>query len=394
MRWHHLHAIAPSLTDAVSETGSQYVSLSACSVSDHVVYEVGSMAEPTSIVLTGGLGFLGRAIVKAVQEAYPACHIIILDRALDERGIESRQKVEVRHVDITSAADVSQAFSHIQADTVIHTAGYSPLLNVRYSRSQEELTRKVNIDGTRNVLNAAKEAQCKAFVYTSSCCAVTDDLTGYYANIDETFPVSRKSLPYGESKVEAEELVLAANDSTFATCCLRPAVIFGEEDYQLIPSIYACIAKGEALFRLGDGQNLWDVVYVGNVADAHVLAAKNLLSSQSAVGETFFIQNNEPVTFRELCLAVWKQFEYYPPFEIYIPQSLAWIVGLISEYWTWISGFPTTISRGSILDACAVRYANGDKAERILGFTPRIGLEEGIRRSCQVSALRRGTRSR
>ena len=347
------------------------------------------MADPCTIVLTGGLGFVGRAIVIAIQEAYPNCRVIILDRASDERKTEPRQNVEVQHVDITVEEDVYHAFSQIQADVVIHTAGYNPLLDVRYSRDQEQLTRKVNVDGTRNVLNAAKEAKCKAFVYTSSCCAVTDDLTGYYANIDETFPVSRKSLPYGESKVVAEELVLAANDNTFATCCLRPAVIFGEEDYQLIPSIHACIAKGEALFRLGDGQNLWDVVYVGNVADAHVLAAKNLLASQSATGETFFIQNNEPVTFRELCLAVWKQFEYSPPFEIYIPQSLAWIVGVISECWTWISGFPTTISRGSILDACAVRYANGEKAERLLGYTPRVSLEEGIRRSCQVGALRR-----
>ena len=382
------HAMAPSLTSKVCESDRQHDLLYYCVDSNNMVQHANSMLEPSTIVVTGGLGFLGRAIVRAVQNTYPDCHIIILDRAPDKDNTNSRENAEVRHVDITSPSEVIEAFSTIEADAVIHTAGYSPLLNVRYSRDQEQLTHKVNIDGTRNVLNAAKEAKCKAFVYTSSCCAVTDDLTGYYANIDETFPVSRKSLPYGESKVEAEELVLAVNDDTFATCCLRPAVIFGEEDYQLIPSIHACIAKGEALFRLGDGQNLWDVVYVGNVADAHVLAAKNLLSSQSAAGETFFIQNNEPVTFRELCLAVWKQFEYYPPFEICIPQSLAWIVGLISEYWTWISGFPTTISRGSMLDACAVRYANGDKAQRILGFTPRVGLEEAIRRSCQVGILR------
>lgn len=52
-----------------------------------------------------------------------------------------------------------------------------------------------------------------------------------------------------------------------------------------VPSIHACIPKGETPFRLGAGNNLWDVVYVGNVAFAHALAVKNLLTSKSAHGE-------------------------------------------------------------------------------------------------------------
>ena len=57
----------------------------------------------------------------------------------------------------------------------------------------------------------------------------------------------------------AEALVLAANDEKFATCALRSSVLVGPGDKQLIPSLHACIAKGETPFVVGDGLNLWDV---------------------------------------------------------------------------------------------------------------------------------------
>jgi sterol-4alpha-carboxylate 3-dehydrogenase (decarboxylating) len=126
------------------------------------------------------------------------------------------------------------------------------------------------------------------------------------------------------------------------------------------------------------------VTYVGNVADAHVLAAENLLSTMTAAGEAFFIQNNEPIAFRSFSLAVWKHFGHIPPFQVPIPAGLAWFAGLFAECFTWISGTTTTLSRGSVKDACSTRYASGAKAERVLGYRPRVGLEEGLRISCEV----------
>lgn len=306
----------------------------------------------------------------------------------------------------------------------------SPCL-ARYSRRIEALVRKTNVTGTQHVVGAAEQTGCRALVYTSSCCAVVDDMSMSYPNIDERWPVADKSSIYGESKVEAERIVIAANTNReqaqesagddpaekslhprpqrpMLTCVLRPSVIFGEGDNQLIPSIHACIAKGESRFIIGDGCNLWDTTYVGNVADAHVLALENLLSIRAkrnpvdadekdvvesarlgagnAAGETFFIQNNEPISFREFSLAVWKEFGHYPPWlEIRIPEGLGWALGLVAELFTRISGRPLTLSRGSVMDAAAMRYATGNKASRILGYRPRIGLEVGIKRSCQVS---------
>ena len=208
------------------------------------------------------------------------------------------------------------------------------------------------------------------------------------ADIDERWPVSPKSTVYGESKVEAEALVSAANCATMSTCILRPSTLFGEGDHQLVPSLHACIAKSETPYQIGDGTNLWDASYVGDVAFAHVLAVRNLLTTGTAAGEIFFIQNNEPVSFREFCLAVWKEFGHYPPFQVRIPQSLGLVVGVFAEAVSWLTGKENTFSRKSIMDACATRYASGEKAERILGYTPIVGLEEGLRRGCKDYAQR------
>ena len=170
-----------------------------------------------------------------------------------------------------------------------------------------------------------------------------------------------------------------------ATCALRPSVLCGPGDPQLLPPIHACIAKGETPFVIGDGLNLWDVTYVTNIADAHVLAAENLISSQTAAGEAFFIQNNEPITFRDFCLAIWANFGHTPPFEVHIPRCMAYLAGWMAEILTWASGSTTTLSRGSVGDACSVRYASGDKAKTILGYEARVGIEDAIRLSCEVS---------
>ncbi|KAI9872043.1 MAG: hypothetical protein M1823_008277, partial [Watsoniomyces obsoletus] len=95
---------------------------------------------------------------------------------------------------------VKSAFEEARPDLVIHTAGYVPPLSKRYSRVLEKVTKDVN---------------------------VADDLKDY-TNIDERWPLMTQGLVYGESKVEAEKMVMAANSDTFGTCVLRPAVIFGE----------------------------------------------------------------------------------------------------------------------------------------------------------------------
>lgn len=85
---------------------------------------------------------------------------------------------------------------------------------------------------------------------------------------------------YNETKAVAEKMVLDANNESegFLTIALRPAGIFGPGDRQLVPGLRSVAKLGQSKFQIGDNNNLFDWTYVGNVADAHVLAAQKLAS--------------------------------------------------------------------------------------------------------------------
>lgn len=169
-----------------------------------------------------------------------------------------------------------------------------------------------------------------------------------------------------------------------ATCALRPAIIFGPGDkYGVIGAIHTCIARGETPFVIGDGLNLYDFVYVDNVADAHVLALENLLSNKkTAAGQAFFISNDEPVYFRDFMLAIWAHFGHVPAYEVWITRSVACFVGDLFEAWAWLTGRTMSFSRGSVLDAVGVRYADITRAKTTLGYRPKMGLVEGLANAC------------
>jgi len=82
---------------------------------------------------------------------------------------------------------------------VIHTAGTVPLLASRYWKKDRDRVIHVDVEGTRNILAAAKRHGVKPFVWTGSFTAVVDDLRFQYPNIDETWPTSSRSLVYGDS---------------------------------------------------------------------------------------------------------------------------------------------------------------------------------------------------
>lgn len=362
------------------------------------------MAVP-SVLVTGGTGFVGSAIVRAILEKHPQCRVTILDMTIDQdmcrqRGID-HPNIDFLAANILDVDALNDAFQQNKPQAVVHAAGFVPPLEERYHRRLEKEALRINADGTRNVLDAAKAVGVRAFVYTSTCCVVIDDYTQSYANIDERWPTVERGTAsiYGESKAVAEMQVLRANGmvngetkTTLLTSSIRPAVIYGEGDHQFVPSIVSCVIdKFESPFRVGDGMNMWDTVYVGNVADAHVLALENLLSDDpAAAGEAFFIQNNEPTSFREFCLQVWKSYNgHIPPFTVPVPAGLAWTLGLLMEMLTYFSKTPATLSRGSVNDATAIRYASGEKAKRILGYEPRVSMQDGIERSCKEYRERR-----
>lgn len=129
-----------------------------------------------TILVTGGAGFLGTVIVQKLVELVPQLRIIVLDKV--DTGKKRLPQPLYHQADITILEEVIKVFRATSPDAVIHTAGLIPSLSERYQRRLEKVVFDVNVNGTKNVLDAAKATGCEVFIYTSSCCA------GQYAHVD------------------------------------------------------------------------------------------------------------------------------------------------------------------------------------------------------------------
>lgn len=155
----------------------------------------------SNVIITGGCGFVGAAIARAVAEKYPKCRIIVIDINSPGSIHEVPSHAEYVKVDVTSETQLEAVLQRIRPTVVIHTAGIVPALAERFGRRAQKTVWKINVEGTRNMLEASKKVGVKAFVFTSSCCVLIDDMRLPYNNVNEDWPTSQNSLIYGESKV-------------------------------------------------------------------------------------------------------------------------------------------------------------------------------------------------
>ncbi|KAF2090843.1 putative NAD dependent epimerase/dehydratase [Saccharata proteae CBS 121410] len=335
------------------------------------------------VLITGGTGFLGSAIVDALLEHHPEFRYTVLDLKPATSWTPPRPGISYIEADITDFEALDQELKRARPTVIVHTAGVVPAGTSRYNQKGRDAVFRVNVDGTKHMLEAAQRCGVSVFVYTSSCTVITDDVDRDYPNMDEATPTGNASLKYGQSKAAAEALVLAANKPSFQTCTLRPSMLFGPGDANLLPPVHALIGSRATAFILGPGTNLYDFTYVANAADAHVLAVDNLLATGTAAGEAFFITNDAPVPFRAFCVAVWSRFGHVPGFELAVPTAAARVLGTVADVVGRVAGVESALGAGSVKDAVGVRYASIEKARRVLGYEPRVELDEGVRLACE-----------
>jgi sterol-4alpha-carboxylate 3-dehydrogenase (decarboxylating) len=152
------------------------------------------------VLITGGCGFVGTAIARAITEKHPECRITIIDINAPGPNHQVPSQANFIKVDITSTTQVEEAMRQIRPIIVIHTAGIVPVLAERFGRRMQSTVWKLNVEGTRIMLEVSKRLGVNAFVFTSSCCVLIDDMRLPYRNVTEEWPTSQNSLIYGESK--------------------------------------------------------------------------------------------------------------------------------------------------------------------------------------------------
>jgi len=237
-------------------------------------------------LVTGGGGFLGRAIVAALlTEGHEVTSV--------SRG-EHRElaALGVRHVraDLAATTDLREAFRG--QDAVFHTAAKAGV----WGRAADY--ERANVTATRRVLAACEQHRVPRLVFTSSPSVVFDGADQLDAGNDLPYP-RRFLAHYPRTKARAEQLVLAANGHWgLATCALRPHLIFGERDPHLVPRVLERARAGR-LAIVGRGDNQVSLTSVENAAAAHLDAARTLGSGAPHAGRAYFVNQREPVRLWE-----------------------------------------------------------------------------------------------
>ncbi|MEZ4319428.1 MAG: NAD-dependent epimerase/dehydratase family protein [Myxococcota bacterium] len=317
------------------------------------------------VLVTGGGGFLGRRIVELLAER--GDEVTFLARGsypeVEKTGARGLQ------IDLCDAEAVSTAV-HGQ-DAIIHVAAkagyYGPI----------EEYRAINVDGTRNLLDAAERHDVPRLVYTS-----TPSVIGY-AHESENCPrdtpyAEEHWSPYPQTKAEAEQMVLAANGEHIATVALRPHLIFGPRDNNLMPRVVQRAATGK-LAIIGDGLNKVDMTYVDNAAWAH-LDALDALTDNTAphAGKAYFISNDEPVVLWDWLNAFFEELEI-PPVKRKISLRAASLVGNVME-WSWktfkLAGEPR-MTKFLAAGLAKSHWYDMSPAKTDFGYHVRVPMSEG-----------------
>jgi nucleoside-diphosphate-sugar epimerase len=321
----------------------------------------------SKVLVTGGGGFIGLALVRELRHQGREVRVFGRQRYPEAEAVGA---VCVQG-DIRDAAAVSRATEG--CETVFHVAAKAGI----WGRRDEYYG--INLTGTRNVLAACTAHNVPVLVYTSTPSVVFDghDLEG----ADETLPyASRPLCHYAASKICAEQDVLRASDGQLRTAAIRPHLVWGPGDTNLIPRLMARGREG-SLRIVGSGRNRVDIAYIDNVVHAHLLAEANLRGSGTAAGKAFFIGQQEPVQLWPWINALFQRMNV-PPVTRQISLQKAKAAGwLLEKIYTALRFEREPKMTRFLAEQLALsHWFSRRQAEELLGYREQVSTEEGLER--------------
>jgi dihydroflavonol-4-reductase len=313
------------------------------------------------VLVTGATGFTGGQLVHSLAEDGQRVRCIVRSSA---RAQGLPDGVEVLEGDITKAADVRKAMQGV--GTVYHLAAA-----YREASHEEEGYWRVNVGATKNLLEAASAARVDRFVHCS-----TVGVHGHIANppADETEPY-KPGDAYQRTKCEAEVMAIEyARDHGLSLAVARPTAIYGPGDTRLL-KMFRMIAKGTFVI-LGTHDIYYHMVYIDDL----IHGLRLLGTHPGALGEVFILGGEQYYPLPTIAAMVADILGVRPPW-IRLPASPFQLAGSICEAICVPLGVEPPIYRRRVDFFTKSRAFSIDKAKRILGYTPNVSLEEGLRRT-------------
>lgn len=322
------------------------------------------MKQPLKILVTGGGGFLGGAIVRRLVAR--GDHVRSFSRnfypVLETLGVEQHQG------DLVDQEAVVQACRDV--DLVLHVAAKAGVWG-RYHDFYQ-----TNVIGTRHVIAGCRLQKTTRLVYTSSPSVIFDGRDN--EGVDESAPYAAHfKAHYPKTKALAEQAVLQAAGQGLPAIVLRPHLIWGPGDNHLVPRI---IARAKRLKKIGPGDNLVDTTYIDNAAQAHILAADKLNQNPGLSGNVYFISQNDPIPLWRMIDAILKTAGL-GPVKGSVSKKTAWLAGAVFEgiYMILQLDREPPLTRFVAEELASAHWFDITAAKRDLGYVPAVSIQEGLK---------------
>lgn len=300
--------------------------------------------------MTGATGFVGWHVARCLLERGDRLRVLVRDPA----RLRELEGVEAVQGDLRDAASLERAASG--CGVVYHVAADYRL----WTRDPGEMHRS-NVEGTRHLLNAARQAGVERVVYTSTvgCVGIPAEGIG-----DEQTPVGIEDMkgPYKRSKFLAEKVALEFAESGFPVVIVNPTAPVGDHDFKPTPTgkIVVDFTRGAMPAYLDTGLN---VVDVRDVALGHLAACE-----RGRVGERYIL-GAENLTLERI-FGILAEALGRPAPKVKVPYAVAYAVGMVSTAWAAVTGKEPLAPLDGVKMARKKMWVRQDKAVRELGFAP------------------------